>query len=232
MNKKTRETIFILLRAAVAFSLFVLAAINYDRLTNIDINALVGEIDDFWTATGIILGVYIIKSLVFVVPASIIYVAVGALFGGFTACAVNMTGIFLEITITFILGWFLSGETVNKIISKKESGRKLLEMNLQDKAGLMFTIRLLPVFPIDFVSLFYGASKSGYFKYVLLSLAGLAPRVIAFTLLGSAAFDWIPLDKIILAVICAIPVGVVIYLIKKLVIERKKAVKSDGERNA
>ena len=46
--------------------------------------------------------------------------------------------------------------------------------------------------------------------------------MILFTLLGDAVFRWIPMDKVILIVICLIPVGVVYYLIKKLVIEPKK----------
>jgi len=223
MKKKTKETVFVLLRAGVALVLFAAAIINYDELSTVDVNSLVGNIENFRLAAVIILAVYCVKALVFVVPASIIYVAVGAIFGNFTACALNMTGIFLEITITFVLGRFLSGETIEKRLSKKKSGKKLLEMNLQEKPGPLFLIRFLPVFPIDFVSLVYGAAKPGYIKYALLSVLGIAPRVIAFTILGSAAFDWIPLDKIILLIICAIPAGVAVYLVKKLVIDRRKA---------
>jgi hypothetical protein len=40
--------------------------------------------------------------------------------------------------------------------------------------------------------------------------------------LGDAVFAWIPMDKIILAVIICIPVGVCVYLIKKFVFDRKK----------
>ena len=46
--------------------------------------------------------------------------------------------------------------------------------------------------------------------------------VILFTILGDAIFAWIPVDKIILVLICCIPVGVVYYLIKKFVLDPKK----------
>lgn len=220
-NATTKETLFIFLRAAVALTLFAVAIINYDKLKTIDVDRMVGSIDNLWLASGIILGVYILKALVFVIPVSVIYVPVGAIFGGFAGSGLNMAGVFLEITITFFLGRFLSGKSVERRLSKSPKGKKLLELNIQEKAWLLFLIRLLPAFPIDFVSLFYGASKRGYVKYALLSVVGLAPRVIAFSYLGSELFDWIPLDKIILLIICAIPVGVIVYLIKKLVIERK-----------
>ncbi|MDR1629474.1 MAG: VTT domain-containing protein [Oscillospiraceae bacterium] len=228
-KSNTKETVFVFLRAAVALSLFAVAIVNYEKLKSINIDHLVGSIDDLWLAAGIILGVYLLKSLVFVIPVSVIYVPVGLIFGGLAGSAVNMTGVLLEITLTFFLGRFLSGETVERRLSKTPKGRKLLAMNIQEKAWLLFLIRLLPAFPIDFVSLFYGASKRGYAKYALLSVVGLAPRVIAFTFLGSELFDWIPLDKIILIVICAIPVGVAIYLVKRLVIDRKKANSPPGD---
>ena len=103
-----------------------------------------------------------------------------------------------------------------------------MQKNLQDKASVLLSIRAIPAFPIDFISLFYGASGCGYGKYALLSVLGVAWRVILFTILGDAVFEWIPMDKIILIAICLIPVGVVWYLLKKIVIEPKKQQKTEG----
>ena len=114
------------------------------------------------------------------------------------------------------------------MLSKKEAGRKILDKRLGDNASVLLTIRAVPAFPIDFVSLFYGASGCRYWKYALLSLAGISWRVILFTILGDAIFAWIPMDKIILIVICCIPIGVVWYLIRKLYLEPKKNRKSEN----
>jgi len=220
MTKKTKDTILILLRAATALVLFAFVLANYGKLKSFDIDGLLGDVENFWLAFAVIMGIYILKSLVFVVPASLVYVAVGALFGGFTACAVNMAGIFLEITVTFFLGSFLRSDTVERLLLKNKNGRKLMEMNLENKSWLLFSVRFLPVFPIDLVSLFYGASGRGYTKYALLSAAGIAPRVILFTLLG---VYFSALDLIVPVIVCAIPVGVAAYLIKKLIIDRRKS---------
>ena len=97
---------------------------------------------------------------------------------------------------------------------------------------MLLSIRAIPAFPIDFISLFYGASGCRYGKYALFSLLGISWRVILFTIIGDAVFEWIPMDKIILIAICLIPVGIVYYLIKKLVLEPKKKNKEKGTPEA
>ncbi len=221
---KKKEIFGIILRCALALTLFLVAILNYDRLSTLDVARLVSFTDSIPLICGVVLAVYVVKALVFVVPASLIYVAVGAILNEHLALAVgvNLLGIFLEVSVTWLLGKFLGKDAVYKLLSKKEAGRKILERNLGDKAGVLFAIRAIPAFPIDWLSLFYGASGCRYPKYALVSVAGISWRVILFTILGDAAFSWIPMDKLIFIAICCIPVGVAYYLIKKFVLEPKK----------
>lgn len=213
MNK--RDIFFIILRCVVALVLFAIAIIYYDELSNIDVADIVSFTDNEIVIIAVVLCIYIVKSLVFVVPASLVYVAVGAILDPFVAVIVNLVGIFIEVSVTFFLGRFLGKEAVYKLLSKKEVGRKILCKDIQSNVGVLLSIRAIPAFPIDFVSLFYGASGCRYFKYALLSLVGVSWRVILFTVLGDAVFRWIPINEIIFIVICLIPVGVVYYLFKK-----------------
>lgn len=227
---KKKDIFLIILRCVVALVLFAVAIIYYDELSNLDVRALADVTDKLPVLIILILAVYLIKSLVFVVPASVVYVAVGAIImNPVLAVFVNLTGIFIEVSVTYFLGRFLGKDAVYKLLSKKETGRKLLAKDIQSKASVLVSIRAIPAFPIDFVSLFYGASGCKYLKYAVLSVAGIAWRVILFTLLGDAIFKWIPLDEIILIAICCIPVGVVYYLIKKFRIEPMKAKKKDTD---
>lgn len=226
---KKRDIFLIILRCVIALTLFAVAIIYYDELSNLDVRALADVTDKLPVLIAMVLAVYIIKALVFVVPASVVYVAVGAIMNPLLAVFVNLTGIFIEVSVTYFLGRFLGKDAVYKLLSKKETGRKLLAKDIQSKASVLVSIRAIPAFPIDFVSLFYGASGCKYLKYAVLSVAGIAWRVILFTLLGDAIFKWIPLDKIILIAICCIPVGVVYYLIKKFRIEPRKAKKNEAD---
>lgn len=226
---KKKDIFLIILRCVVALTLFAVAIIYYDELSTLDVTQISQITDKLSLTIIIILAVYLIKALVFVVPASIVYVAVGAMMNPVLAVAVNLFGIFIEVSVTYLLGRFLGKDAVYKLLSKKETGRKILEKNIQGKASVLLSIRAIPAFPIDFISLFYGASGCSYLKYAVLSVLGIAWRVILFTVLGSAIFDWIPLDKIILIAICCIPVGVIYYLIKKFVLEPKKAKTSNTD---
>lgn len=222
MNKHQKETAGIILRAAVAMILFAVAIVNYDKLSNLDVETLLSTFSNTGVTVAVILALYFAKGLIFVLPASVIYVAVGVILDTRLAVTVNIAGIIIEILITYLLGRFLGGDLVRKIILKSKKGQKILDTDFQNKKSLIFTTRLLPVFPIDFLSLFFGATKSNFPLYFILSLAGLAPRVILFTIIGDNLFKWIPIDKLIFIAICVIPAGVAIYLFKKFYFDKKK----------
>lgn len=219
---KKKDIFLIILRCIVALSLCAVAIIYYDELSTIDVKSLATVTDYLPVLIIMVLAVYVVKALVFVVPASLVYVAVGAIMDPFLAVAVNLLGIFIEVSVTYYLGRFLGKDVVYRFLAKKDIGKKILAKDIQNKASVLLSIRAIPAFPIDFISLFYGASGCAYLKYSLLSLVGISWRVILFTVLGDAIFSWIPMDKIIFFVICGIPVFVLYYLIKKFVLEPKK----------
>lgn len=225
MTLKQKEISGIILRVTVAMILFFIAIFNYDKLSNLNVESILSSFDNTGLIIAVVLLMYLAKGLIFVLPASVIYVAVGVILDTWLAVIVNISGIIIEILVTYFLGRFLGGDYVNRFLSKKKAGRKILATNFQDKKWLIFVTRLLPVFPIDFLSLFFGATKSNGVLHFVLSVAGLAPRVILFTIIGNNLFKWIPMDKMIFIIICCIPLGVAVYLIKKLVIDKKKAEK-------
>lgn len=217
MSEKTKSTVKVLIRAAAAMILFVLAVINYDKLKNIDVRALVEASSGAIAAIITILGVFVVKSVLFVIPASLIYISVGMAFPAWEAICINLAGIVLEVVITYFLGLFLGGEYVNDLLAKNKGGKKILEMKVNNSFPVLLGIRALPIFPIDFVSLFWGASRCGFLKYFLASVIGIMPRVVLFTILGDGIYDYIPIHLIVKIIICAIPIGVAVYLIRYFV---------------
>lgn len=221
--EKHRDVLMLVLRCAVAAVLFITAILNYDRLTKIDMRALVDSAGSVAAAIAAIIGIYAIKSVLFVIPASMIYIYVGMAFTPAVAIAINFGGIALEVTVTYLLGLFLGGEYVEKRLKGSKAGEKVLAIGDGKKLSALFAVRALPVFPIDFVSLFLGAAKLPFWKYVLISLGGIMPRVILFTILGDGIYDYIPMDKIILVIVCCIPVVMIWWVIKFFRTKKKKA---------
>lgn len=221
MQKDNKNTIKAIFKAAVAMIIFIVAVVNYDKLKNIDIRALVESSANVFIAVGSIIGIYFVKSVLFIIPASLIYISVGTAFAPWQAILINLSGIVLEVVVTYLLGIFLGGDYVNKLLSKNKAGKKILETEVNNKFSVLLAIRFLPVFPIDFVSLFWGASKCKFPKYFFASVLGIMPRVILFTILGDGIYNYIPIHLLVKIIICAIPVGVVVYLISHFFKKRK-----------
>lgn len=211
----TKDKLLNILKIVVAVTIFTAALLNYKTLSNLDIRLLIAGASTVLTAELIILGVYIVKSILFVLPASLIYISVGMAFDWKRAVIINILGIALEVTISFFLGKFLGKEEVEKRLSNTKFGSKLINMQNKNRNLAVFLIRLLPVFPIDFSSLFMGAFGFSFPFYFLFSMLGLAPRVIGFTIVGEGIYEIIPVKHILLAVIVLLPVAVIAGIIKK-----------------
>lgn len=222
MNSKTKSTLMAFLRVAVAMTIFVVAVLNYEKLKNIDVRALVEASTNMIIALATIWGVYLVKSVLFIIPAMLIYVSIGMAFPTPTACLISLVGIILEVTVTYLLGLFLGGPYVNKLLSKTKPGKKVLDMKLNENFPTLLVIRALPVFPIDFVSLFWGASRCGFIKYFIASVVGIMPRVVLFTILGDGIYEIFPMHRIVEIIIIAIPVGCIIYLIRHFIKLKKQ----------
>ena len=218
-----KETVKNIIKIAVAAAIFVTAIVNYDFLSNLDIRTLIAGASSIFIAELIILGVYAVKAVMMVVPASLIYISVGMAFDPKRAVIVNLLGVALEVTVTYFLGKFLGKDAVEKKIRNTKAGDKFFTMLDKNRNAAIFLMRFIPAFPIDFSSLFMGAFDFKFFPYLIFSVLGIAPRVIAFTVIGEGIYELIPMKYIVLAVICAIPVVTAVLLIKKFVVKKKKS---------
>jgi len=228
--KNSRQRYLNILRVAVVLALLAILALNFKRLRGLseaDIAALVQGSASLAVAVAVVLGLYCVKSCLFVIPAMLLYVSVGAVFPLWQALLVNFAGILLELMLTYGLGVFLGGEQVHRMLSGSRGGRKLLDM--QDKRGfvMLFTVRLLPMFPIDFAGVYFGSTRVPFWKHLAASALGLFPRVALFTVFGEAARRFFP-PQLLLAAAGAGLLGVgVMALIKKVRAAKKKDAEQD-----
>ncbi len=213
MSAKLKRAVGITVRVGLVLAIIIFVIIKYDELRNIDVAAVAAKAGSSIGAAAAVIGIFVLKAVVFVIPASVFYVAVGMAFPVITAIAVNAAGIFAELTVTYLIGRFLGGEAVEKKLKTSKYGDKILMLR-DKKTPYLFLVRLLPVFPIDFVSLFFGASNMGYGRYMLISFFGIMPRVILFTALGEIAYKIIPYELMIFIAIGAVLAAAIIATVK------------------
>lgn len=212
------------LAVRIIVSVLIIALIiwKYDDFKNIDIRALVEASSGMVAAVATILGIYLLKSLVFVVPASLIYIAVGLAFPTHWAILINAVGILIEVSATYLFGVIMGGPYVINKLKKVKYGDKILELHGKNRLSAIFAIRVLPVFPIDIVSLFLGAVRMRYLPYLLLSLGGILPRVILFTILGDGLYDYVPMQKLAAIAAVLLPIALVVWVVRYAMKSKKK----------
>lgn len=178
--------------------------INYwDEVKSLNIGDLVSSSENIYRTVAIILGIFIIKSVLFFLPIPIIYISVGMVLPLYMAIVVNLVGITLEITLTFFYGRFLGLEFVQRLTSKSKKLKRGMELNNQNDFVITFLLRLVP-FGIEFVSLMLGASGNYYHRYILASLMGITPKLIVFTIIGNAITYSITLWTVLLFTIAMV----------------------------
>lgn len=205
-------------RIIAACAVIALIVWKFEELQNIDVRRLVEQSQSLLAAILTVLAVYFIKGIALVVPASLVYIAVGMAFSPAVALLVNFAGILIEILVSYLAGIILGGDFVTRKLKKNKYGAKILSLQSNRKGSAIFVVRVLPVFPIDLVSLFLGAIRMKLPSYILVSLAGIMPRVILFTLLGDGIYDYIPMKAVIPAaailIAAALVFGIIKYIIK------------------
>ncbi|MBQ7121330.1 MAG: VTT domain-containing protein [Clostridia bacterium] len=217
-------------RIAVSVIIITVIILKYEDFRTLDVRGLVEASSSVLTAVLTIWGIYLLKSMVFVIPASLIYIAVGMAFPAHWAILINAAGIFVEVAASYLFGRVMGGDYVVKKLKKAKHGDKILELYGKNKLSAIFAIRFLPVFPIDLVSLFLGTVKMKFLPYFLVSVGGILPRVILFTILGDGLYDYVPMDKIALAAAILLPAALIVWVVR-YAIKAKKGKKTDNEKS-
>lgn len=209
---KIRHGFALAIRIIITVAITVLIIWKYNDLRHINIERLMSNASSSITAIAAVLGVYMVKGVTFVIPASLLYIAVGMALDTWKALIINFTGIILEFSVSYLLGIILGGNFVKKKIRDSKYGDKIL--NIYDKyenAGIVITRIIL--FPVDLNSVFLGSLRTPFLKYMGLSLLGIAPRVILYTVLGNKIYEYIPYKYLLPAAAILLIAGLIIWTV-------------------
>ncbi len=91
----------------------------------------------------------------------------------------------------------------------------------------VFALRIIGVLPMDVVSMYFGASKISYPKYIVMSLLGAAPDLILETIIGAELKNYrSPVFWI--AVACRLAFTAVTLLVYRVWIKKNKTKNVSG----
>lgn len=204
MKKEGILKLFIAM-AIVLLIITILEKSNID-IRKLNITTLVNYINNYGKYAAIcFLIICGLKPLMLFIPAAMLSVVAGILFGPVKGFILNMLGFFLSGTLAFYLSRFLGKSTIDRILK----GRALNMNTNLEKNGfkILFLLRLPPVLPYDPLSYTCGLTKMKYKDFILASLLGVSPETLCYSFMGqnimnpcSAKFI-IPLSIVIIATV-------------------------------
>ena len=133
----------------------------------------------------VIILLYALQGVVLVIPVVLLYIAAGLAFPTWVGILVTYAGLTVSLSIGYVMGWKMGEEKVSKLLAKNKKVASLLSKDNENLLSLAFISRILPT-PFGLVSLFFGAIKVPYFKYIFMSLLGLSPYMIPVVFAGAA----------------------------------------------
>ena len=162
--------------AAVVLLFAVLALVFRRHITVENIVSLTPE--NLWLAALVFMLLYALKSLTSVVYVKLLYLAAGLIFPIPAAIAVSIAGSLLELVIPFFIGR-VGGRGLADYMLKRYPKLGRLSA-LRNCSNFWFSVfaRATGIFPLDPVSIYFGACGMPFPAFMLGSLAGLLPVLL------------------------------------------------------
>lgn len=188
VNRKERILkIAKLLTLLIWIGIIIVLVINHEHFSAVEISSYTPE--NPFLAAIFILFLYACKTISMIFPFKVIQLVAGMMFPVLPAILVNLLGAAVSSAVGYCRGLFLGTAAVQKMIQKNQKLSRMLERQNHRIIFFSFLLRSLVFLPLDAVSMYFGAAKVDFKKYMLGSVLGLLPNVIISTLMGESISD-------------------------------------------
>lgn len=136
----------------------------------------------------ILISIYLLKTVIIVIPLNALYVTASVLFPMQWAVLVSLMGLTAECSIGFAIGRYGHNGQIRARIEHYRFTRWLLELAEKQPMISCFIFRFMPP-PADLSNMFFGATRLSYSRFILSSLAGFLPKLLVVIYAGEAALD-------------------------------------------
>jgi uncharacterized membrane protein YdjX (TVP38/TMEM64 family) len=130
--------------------------------------------------------VYAICVVAFV-PASILTLGAGAIFGFVGGTIVVVIGATIGATLAFLLARTVMRKRIETMTATNAKFRALDRAIASEGTKIVFLVRLAVVFPFTYINYAFGVTAIPLWRYVLATFLGIIPATAAFVFASSAA---------------------------------------------
>jgi len=113
-------------------------------------------------------------------PGAAISIIAAAIFGSVVGVIVVSIASTLGASLAFLVGRYFARDATEKWLSKREKFKKLYDLTERHGAIIVAIVRLVPLFPFNFVNYGFGLTKVPFLTYVFWSWLCMLPGTVLY----------------------------------------------------
>ena len=132
------------------------------------------------------LGLYGVKSISVFLPMLPLQLAVGFLFRRPIAVLINALGYALGAAISYFRGRSAGEKAIDQLMERYPRLCGFVRGSKSSNLFLSFILRVIGMVPMDVSSMYLGSTGVPFLPYLLATMAGALPKIVAITLVGDS----------------------------------------------
>ena len=134
------------------------------------------------------LGLFLLKSVDFIMYSGILYAASGIMFPLIPALLLNLVGMVIMLSIPYAAGKIIGTPLVEQLMEKHPKLQEAAKLRSGGEVMIAVLLRAIGT-PLHVASIYMGAMGYRFDRYMLGSLLGILPEMITLTVIGTSASD-------------------------------------------
>lgn len=163
---------------------------------------------------------FLIKTVIPIIPISVIFISCGMVFPTPVAVFISVVGVAVFSTIKFQWGRYRGGGGAHKLAGKSQTVTKFMGFGGKGNKWMLFVLCFVPVFPLGTISRAYGATKMSHSTFLTLALLGFSPRLILWSYIGVNIFNPFTPEFVTPFIVLLLISGISLLILKSFLKER------------
>ncbi|MFA7370972.1 MAG: VTT domain-containing protein [Sphaerochaetaceae bacterium] len=138
-----------------------------------------------WLTTFAFLALFLVKSVSFGLPYTLLYLGIGSIYPLGWALVLNTVGIMVNMQIPYFVGRYATTGITERVLSRFPQFANFQLSESNSSVFIAFLVKFIGLLPHEITNLFLGSLKIPYWPYLVGGVLGLMPGMAATTLLGS-----------------------------------------------
>ena len=167
-------------------------------------------------------------AVVAALPGSAITIIAGAIFGSVVGVIVVSIASTIGASLAFLIGRYFARDATAKWLSKREKFHKLDDLTERHGAIIVALVRIVPLFPFNFVNYGFGLTSVRFWTYVFWSWVCMLPGTILYVV-GTDAITQAIIQKKVPWTLIGVMVVVGVILVALVRIARRRLHEEEEE---